>query len=60
MLCLAKIPALVPRWMIAVSQLPRWPIVALIVSAAKAGVASADERQCKRCQAFHVTLRFVF
>src|SRR5690242_18609492 len=33
-------PALSPRWVIAVSQLPRWPIVILTASSAAAGAAS--------------------
>src|SRR6267154_400247 len=35
-------PAFSPRCEIAVSQLPRWPIVSLIWSSAKAGMAALD------------------
>src|SRR5262249_2889260 len=37
--CFWKMPALLPRWTMALSQLPRWPIVALSASAAVAAPA---------------------
>ena len=37
--CFLKMPALVPSWAIEVSQLPRWPIVSLTTSSARAGRA---------------------
>src|SRR5947207_1620719 len=39
--CFLKMPALLPRWAIDVSQLPRWPMVSLSWSSAEAGSAVA-------------------
>src|SRR5215468_10687432 len=40
--CFLKMPALLPRWAIEVSQLARWPIVSLTRSSAQAGRAVAS------------------